>query len=528
MKKKKLKNIATIICLTLFAFCMSIGFVSCNDDSEQSSESACRHNVGDDGICTLCEEYIPTDGVLYQISDDGTSAEVCGYEGTDSVVVLAKEYQGLPVTTVATWVFQDCDNISRVVLGDSITTLNGWAFSSCSNMTSIVLGENITTIEDFAFSACFRLVEIYNKSSLSITANGEEPGKVDYYAKNVYTEPTGSKLVTDENGYVIYSDGEEKELISYIGTETDLALPENITKINDYAFHNMDKITSVVIGEQVTEIGKYAFSICDLLQTVTVGDGVISIGSEAFAYCTSLNELVFGKNLSTIGEWAFESCSKLKSITVDGENSTYTSIDGNLYTKDGKKLLQYAIGKPETTVTIPDNVTVIGVGAFQYCETITDVIIGDNVLVVDDWAFADCKNLTSISFGKNVGFISDIAFDNTRLLNITVDENNPEYTAEDNVLYFFANGKKYLQLYAARNTSETFTVSDDVVYISRYAFENCDYLRKVTIGQNVNTIFAYAFVSCKNLVDVEIKNADTVIDKNAFYGCENLTDITIL
>ncbi len=522
-----MKKLLIIGLAVLSALCMGVELVGCKDN-EELSENACKHNVGSDGVCAVCEEYIPTDGVVYQISADGQSAEVCGYEGTDSFVVIAKEYNGLPVTTVATWAFRDCDNISRVVLSDSITTLNDAAFSFCTNMTSIVLGKNITTMQDSAFTACFSLVEIYNKSKLSIAANSMENGNVGYYAKNIYTEPTNSKLSTDENEYVIYSDGEKKELIAYVGTETNLVLPENITKINDHAFYNMDKLESVIIGNQVTEIGTHAFSICDSLKTVTVGDGVNSIGSEAFAHCYNLNEIRLGKKLLTIGEWAFQSCSKLKNIIVDGENSAYVSIDGNLYTKDGKKLLQYAIGKPETTVTIPDNVTVISRGAFQDCETITDIIIGDNVLSVGNWAFAECKNLTSVSFGKGVNFIADSAFYNTKLLKITVNENNPAYMAENNVLYTFANGIKYLALYAARNTAETFIVPDDVSYINRYAFENCDYLRNVIIGQNVYKIFEYAFVSCKNLVGVEIKNADTIIDENAFFQCENLASSTVL
>ena len=307
---KKIKKLLTIGLAVLLMLCMSVSLIGCNENNNES-----KHNVGSDGVCTVCEEYIPKDGVVYQISDDGQSAEVCGYEGTDSFVVIAKEYNGLPVTTVATWAFLDCDNISRVVLSDSITTLNSAAFS-CPNMTSIVLGKNITTLQDFAFSSCFRLVEIYNKSKLSIATNSIENGNIGYYAKNIYTEPAGSKLVTDENGYVIYSDSEKKELISYLGTETNLILPENITKINDFAFYDMDKVESVIIGNKVTEIGKHAFSICDSLKTVAVGDGVTYIGNEAFAYCYNLNEIRLGKKLLTIGEWAFQSCSKLKILSL--------------------------------------------------------------------------------------------------------------------------------------------------------------------------------------------------------------------
>lgn len=51
-------------------------------------------------------------------------------------------------------------------------------------------------------------------------------------------------------------------------------------------------------------------------------------------------------------------------IFVDDENPNYQSIDGVLYSKDGKKIIRYAKAKKDTSFDIPDGVTEIGDFAF--------------------------------------------------------------------------------------------------------------------------------------------------------------------
>lgn len=49
---------------------------------------------------------------------------------------------------------------------------------------------------------------------------------------------------------------------------------------------------------------------------------------------------------------------------------------------------------------IPDNVTTIGVYAFEYCSSLTNVTIGKSVTFIGGDAFSDCKMLTSVVFRK--------------------------------------------------------------------------------------------------------------------------------
>ena len=208
------------------------------------------------------------------------------------------------------------------------------------------------------------------------------------------------------------------------------------------------KATEVVIpkeynGKTVKEIGKFAFSECTGLASVTIPDSVTSIGSDAFSRCTSLT-----------------------SITVDEGNTAYKDIDGNLYTKDGKTLIQYAIGKKDTSFTIPDSVTSIGLRAFSGCTGLTGVTIGNSVNTIGHAAFSVCTGLTSV------------------------------------------------------------TIPDSVTTMGSFAFSTCRKLTSVTIPNSVTTICERAFLDCSKLTSVTIPDSVTSIGSDAFSGCKSLTSVT--
>jgi hypothetical protein len=216
---------------------------------------------------------------------------------------------------------------------------------------SVTIGKSVTSIDFYAFDGSNKIVEIYNKSSLNVERSRFADG-----VKAVYTEPYTSKLSTNEDGYILYTDGNLVSLIGYIGNEKDLILPNGINEINRYAFYNCDSITSVSIPKSVTTIGQQAF--CD--------------------------------------------CSSLANITVDENNAVYCSIDGNLYSKAEKSLIQYAIGKKEDTFTIPYAVTSIADYAF-YSSKLTSVNLS-YVTSIGYNAFSSCVFLTDVSFRNTPGY----------------------------------------------------------------------------------------------------------------------------
>ena len=177
------------------------------------------------------------------------------------------------------------EEVTNLVIPDTVTEIKACAFYGCTSLTSVTIPGSVTSIGEYAFYKCYKLVEVYNLSSLDITAGSSSNGLVGYYALDVYTSlDTPSKLSTDENGYIIYTDGQIKSLVGYVGDETELTLSSGITAIYKYAFYNCDSLTSVTIGNSVESIGDYAFYSCDSLSRVYYAGTVeewnsITIGS---------------------------------------------------------------------------------------------------------------------------------------------------------------------------------------------------------------------------------------------------------
>ena len=162
---------------------------------------------------------------------------------------------------------------------------------------------------------------------------------------------------------------------------------------------------------------------------------VTSVTEEAFAYHSDLISVKIPDSITLIGEKAFFRCSNLTKITVDENNLHYKSIDGNLYTKDGKTLVQYAIGKEATAFTVPDSVTAIAPYAFAACNHLTSVVLPNSVEFIGAYAFNYCNSLKSISF---IHTTSDWyrTHDATDWKNKTNGTKTDVANASDNVTYF--------------------------------------------------------------------------------------------
>jgi hypothetical protein len=131
--------------------------------------------------------------------------------------------------------------------------------------------------------------------------------------------------------------------------------------------------------------------------------------------------VTIGNSVTSIGSYAFRGCEGLTSVNVSENNSAYKSIDGNLYSKDGKTLIQYAISKTDTSFTIPDGVTSIGNFAFEDCTSLTSVTIPDSVTSIGNFAFYYCTSLTSVTIGNGVTSIGSHAFsDCSSLTSVTI------------------------------------------------------------------------------------------------------------
>ena len=373
---------------------------------------------------------------------------------------------------IMSYAFQGCTSLASVTFAEKsqLTSIGEYAFEHCTSLTYITIPKGVTNIGSSAFQSCYSLIEVINKSSLNIRVGWNDYGYIGRYAKHIITDESQSyiKYVGD---YIFYDDGTDVYFVKYIGSDTEIVLPEysNGTKYSiwNYAFCGNDKITKVTVGDSVTSIGDGAFLNCTSLTSITIGASVTSIGESVFSYCTSL-----------------------KNINVDEDNKYYQSIDGNLYSKNGNTLIQYAVAKLDTSFKIPDSVTSIGDGAFAYCAALISIEIPDSVTSIGDGAFAYCTALISIEIPDNVMNIGNRAFlCCTSLTGITIPDGVE--IIENNTF----SGCTSLE-------SVTFGKYSQLKGIRGYAFWDCTSLQSITIVNSVRWIYDYAFSDCTLLTSI--------------------------
>jgi len=454
--------------------------------------------------------------------------------------VLLPRYNGeTEIVTIADNAFKNNTTINHVSIPYSVISVGSSAFYGCTGLMSVTLGNSVTSIGSSAFYNCSRLVEIYNKSSLKIKIGDRDNGYIAYYAKNVYTEEGGNKLSTDDAGYVTYVDGEERILLAYNGTNTDLTIPSGITVIAEEVFKNRYDLTSVTIPDSVTSIGKDAFYNTAWYNNQP--DGLVYAGKVAYKYKGSMSSntsIVLKEGTLGIGDSAFYNLSGLTSITIP---DSVTSI--------GYSAFIHCSGL--TSITIPDSVTSIGDYAFRNCTSLTSVAIGNGVKSIGEYAFTNCKGLTSIIISDSVTDIGFRAFCNCiGLTSVTIGNSVTSiggWAFEDcsglttvnwNATSCTSAGSSSFPIFGGCSNLTTVNIGDNVTTIPTYAFHGRSGLTRVTgsadnaskvVKQAMPNSFVvvitsgtnisdYAFRDCVGLTSITIPDSVTSIGKDAFYN----------
>lgn len=220
-------------------------------------------------------------------------------------------------------------------------------------------------------------------------------------------------------------------------TNPDVVIPaeidgKTVTEIGMNAFFFNNNIKTLTIPENVKRIDWYAFNTCENLTEVTLPESLEYIDDWAFERCSSLKTVTIPKNTSHVGSGAFAQNTSMTSINCDPANGAYVSVDGVLFTKDMRELTAYPCGRsggytvPESVnhignaafygakklslVEISGTLDFIGFEAFAECELLGSVNINDGVNYVGYWAFRGCTGIKQLTVPQSVTNIGDQAF----------------------------------------------------------------------------------------------------------------------
>ena len=372
-------------------------------------------------------------------------------------------------------------------------------------------------------------------------------------AAEMFSSETGASTqetyTTDDFTYTLIDEYSKVQILSYIGSDTDVVIPDRIdnkkvTSIADSAFREKS-ITSVVFGQYVESIGNYAFFSCRSLSKLDFSkSSVKTIGDYAFTVCKSLESIEFPDSLESIGYGAF-------SAYTDGYYGSYvaSSLKSVKFGGGLKSIESYAFYENRALNTVKftgDALTSIGYRSF-YNTDITELDLSGANASIGTYAFYSCNSLRTVKL-SGVNTIESGAFYGCDEL-VNLEMSDTLTTIEGSA-------------FCSCTSLKTVIFSDSVTTIADGSFTDCTGLESVTIGKGCTSVTASAFTRNVNLVKFDVSEdnenyasvdgvlynkektavicypkslsgecviPDTVtsIEKAAFENCNKLTKITI-
>ena len=271
----------------------------------------------------------------------------------------------------------------------------------------------------------------------------------------------------DENSDVTWElDNEGTLTLSGTGAVVDSYWSESF--LSDYYLHRVKK---VVIEEGITRLGDAAFFNAYNLKEVSFPDSLLEIGDQAFETC-ALETVTVPSNVREVGMEAFMMHS-LTDILVEEDNQYFTSVDGVLYSKDKKVLVEYPGGRAEETYEIPEGTEKIGDGAFlELWKNPKNIIVARTV-----------KELGTLAFGYMARNLEGVYFKGDCPVFPTTEFGKAFYYTTTKIYYPFGNSTwdNYMKIDTGNldNSWQAWKVPGDIYSLEdsfvRLSFDTCTY-----------------------------------------------------
>lgn len=224
-----------------------------------------------------------------------------------------------------------------------------------------------------------------------------------------------------------------------------------------------------------TELTKYV-PINDADDSIIIPNGITRIGDGALENQNIVTEISLPDTVTSIGDRAFKNCYNMNSINL------------------------------------PNAVTSIGDEVFSGCSSLSTISPLNYIKTIADKAFMDCTSLENITIPTGLTYVGNGAFAGCNNLNLSVSAYNPNYSAQENILY----NKARTKIIASGKIVPHIEVFNNITEIAPYSFAKNNNLIALSIS-SVSKIGEYAFYNCSSLKTVYYNSYTLpVLGENSF------------
>ncbi|MBQ4619699.1 MAG: leucine-rich repeat protein [Clostridia bacterium] len=494
--------------------------------------------------------------------DDVQILTLARYNGTDADVVIPSG-----TTAIGNGVFNNMAFLTSVTVPDTVTQIGYVNFTRCENLPIVYLPDEIISIG-------YEVGSNESQTKLAVNRGSETENTLkEEYKIFVYADSAEYLLYYQpEDGSGEDGSGErELALIAYLGTASDIHVPDGVQVINAQCFQDNEVITSVSMPDTVVKIGGNAFYDCVNLASVEFSENLTSLGSYAFRntalttvalpagfetlntyafyMCGELETVILPDSLTAIPDYAFANCKNLKEIRFPsslvsiGKYAFVETAFTDICLPDSVRTLGEYVFKNNRAllnITLPDGITEIPKGAFYDCIALTEVHVPINVTAIGNEAFYTCDNLKFVWLSDNIISLGSNAASTAYTAFVINRDTVTQQTIAGTGMYFvYANEPEFvfcslyeeelnrLMLVRYDGTDADVVIPDGTAVIGEKIFYNMAFLTSVTVPDSVTEIRNMNFYECANLPCVYLPDNITSIGYSVGFFKEEGTYLVI-